>query len=211
MPSSGYQTTGEASSIRGVDKRGNSARGYRRMKSLQDWVCSLSAYSIALICLLVIGLAATASSTPGQAVYGSIGGTVVDASGGGVGGAKVTITDLDRNIVHATETNGNGNYSLAHLIIGKYKVQVEMPGFKTSVAEVNVQVDTNQTVDMTLQPGDVKQTITVTDEMPLLKTERTDVSTTLTEMQVTTLPTFGRNFSELLLLTPGAVQFNWND
>ncbi len=136
---------------------------------------------------------------------------MVDASGGGVAAAKVTITDLDRNIVHATETSGNGNYNLAHLIIGKYRVQVEMPGFKTSVAEVNVQVDTTQTVDMTLQPGDVKQTITVTDEVPLLKTERTDVSTTLTEMQVTDLPTFGRNFSELLLLTPGAVQFNWND
>jgi hypothetical protein len=211
MPSSWYQTTGEAGLKRWADKPGNTARGYSWMKFLQIWARDLSAYNMALICLVVIVLAATASSTPGQAVYGSIGGTVIDASGGGVGAAKVIITDLDRNIVHTVETNGNGNYSLAHLIIGKYRVQVEMPGFKTSVAEVNVQVDTNQTVDMTLQPGDIKQTITVTDEVPLLKTERTDVSTTLTEMQVTDLPTFGRNFSELLLLTPGAVQFNWND
>jgi hypothetical protein len=49
------------------------------------------------------------SSAHGQAVYGSIGGTVVDSSGGGVVAAKVTITDLDRNIVRSTETTGNGN------------------------------------------------------------------------------------------------------
>jgi hypothetical protein len=45
----------------------------------------------------------------------------------------------------------------------------------------------------------------------LLKTERTDVATLLSERQVSELPTFGRNFSNLLLLTPGAIQFNWND
>jgi TonB dependent receptor len=53
--------------------------------------------------------------------------------------------------------------------------------------------------------------VQVTGETPLLKTERTDVATTLSEKQVQDLPTFGRNFSELLLQTPGAVQFNWND
>jgi hypothetical protein len=211
MPSRWYQTTGEAGSGTRAAGPMKAERGLLIMDSLRTLASSLSAYSRTLMCLFVIGLALSGSGTYGQAVYGSIGGTVIDATGGGVGAAKVTITDLDRNIAHTVETNGNGNYNLAHLIVGKYRVQVEMPGFKTSVAEVNVQVDTTQTVDITLQPGDIKQTITVTDEMPLLKTERTDVSTTLTEMQVTNLPTFGRNFSELLLLTPGAVQFNWND
>jgi hypothetical protein len=181
------------------------------VESLRSWAQFLSAYSIPVICLVVLAWALAATGANGQAVYGSIGGTVIDASGGGVVAAKVTITDLDRNIVHTVETNGNGSYNLAHLIIGRYRVSVEMEGFKTSVAEVNVAVDETQTVDITLQPGDVKQTITVTDEVPLLKMERTDVSTTLTEQQVTQLPNFGRNFSQLLLYTPGAVQFNWSD
>lgn len=146
-----------------------------------------------------------------QAVYGSIGGTVVDSSGGVVSGAKVTITDLDRNIIYSTSTDSTGNYDQRHLIVGHYRVQVESAGFKTTVSQVDVAVDSRATFDVTMQPGDVAQTISVTDEAPLLKTERTDVSTTLTEKQVTQLPTWGRNFSNLLLLTPGAVQFCWGD
>jgi len=147
-----------------------------------------------------------------QAVYGSIAGTVIDASGGVVGGAKVTITDTVRNVVYGTTTNSSGVFTQSHLIIGIYRVQVEATGFKTvSEDKVEVAVDTVHTVDVTMQPGDVSQTIEVTDITPLLKTERTDVATMLSDRQVTELPSFGRNFSELLLYTPGAVQFNWND
>lgn len=164
-----------------------------------------------LACMALLFCAAVLPSAKAQAVYGSIAGTVLDGSGGGVVGAKVTITDLGRNVAHNTETNENGYYNQAHLIIGHYRVSVEAPGFKTAVAEVDVAVDTVQSVDVTMQPGDIRQTITVSDEAPLLKTERMDVSTTLSQRQVTELPTFGRNFSELLLLTPGTVQFCWGD
>jgi hypothetical protein len=57
----------------------------------------------------------------------------------------------------------------------------------------------------------VTQTINVTAEVPLLKNERTDVSTTLSERAVMELPTINRNFTELILLTPGSIQFNWSD
>jgi hypothetical protein len=167
--------------------------------------------SLLMTGLLLLFLGVSASTASAQAVYGSIAGTVLDSSGGGVVAAKITITDLNRNTVRATETNGNGFYNQAHLIIGHYKVQVEAPGFKTAISEVDVAVDTVSTFDVALQPGDIKQTITVTDEVPLLKTERTDVSTTLSERQVDELPNFGRNFSQLLLLTPGTVQFCWGD
>ena len=147
-----------------------------------------------------------------QAVYGSIAGTVIDASGGVVADAKVTITDRGRNVVYTTTTNPSGVFTQSHLIIGTYRVQVEAVGFKTvSEDNVEVAVDTVHTVDVTMQPGDVSQTIEVSDVTPLLKTERTDVATMLSDRQVTELPSFGRNFSELLLYTPGAVQFNWND
>lgn len=153
-----------------------------------------------------------AATTAAQAVYGSIAGTVIDASGGVVADAKVTITDTGRNVVYTTTTNSSGAFVQSHLIIGIYKVQIEAPGFKTvSEEKVEVAVDTVHTVDVTMQPGDVRQTIEVSDVTPLLKTERTDVATMLSDRQVTELPSFGRNFSELLLYTPGAVQFNWND
>ncbi len=165
-----------------------------------------------LLAGLLLILAFSGSSASAQQVYGSIGGSVIDSSGGAVSDAKVTITDTSRNIVYNTATNSTGAFILSHLIIGTYKVQVEAPGFKTAVEEkVEVAVDTQRTLDITMQPGDVRQTIEVTDEIPLLKTERTDVATTLSDRQVTELPSFGRNFSELLLYTPGAVQFNWSD
>jgi hypothetical protein len=171
----------------------------------------VSPVRLTLTALLFLVLALSGSSASAQAVYGSIGGTVVDSSGAPVADAKITILDRDRNTVHSIKTNANGNYNQSHLIIGHYRVQVETPGFKKAITDVEVAVDTMATADITLQPGAVTETITVTDEVPLLKTERTDVATVLSERQVTELPSYGRNFSELLLLTPGTVQFCWGD
>jgi hypothetical protein len=167
---------------------------------------------VRLACLSL--LFSTLSGVPAakaQAVYGSIGGTVLDSLGGAVANAKVTITDLDRNVVYTTKTSELGRYDQTHLIVGHYRIQVEATGFKSVISEVDVAVDSRVTFDAKLQPGVVTQTVNVVDEVPILKTERTDVSTTLTQRQVTELPTYGRNFSQLMLLTPGTVQFCWGD
>src|ERR1700730_9304838 len=167
---------------------------------------------LSLACLLLLVCMSAGTSAFGQAVYGSIAGTVYDSSGAGVPKAAVTITDLQKSISYTTTTNESGNYNQSHLIIGRYRVRVEFAGFKTAVQEnADVAVDTVTTVDVTLQPGDVNQTIDVTADAPLLKTERTDVSTTLSEKSVMDLPTINRNFTELILLTPGSIQFNWSD
>ncbi len=169
-------------------------------------------YAASLVCLALIACLGSVHSAFAQAVYGSIAGTVYDSSGAGVPKATVTITDLQKNINYSTVTNESGNYSQAHLIIGRYRVRVELAGFKTAIQEsVDLAVDTVTTVDVTMQPGDVNQTIEVKEDVPLLKTERTDVSTTLSERSVNELPTFSRNFTELMLLTPGAIQYGWND
>ena len=162
--------------------------------------------------LILLAWAISGTNAFAQAVYGSIAGTVYDSSGAGVPKAAVTITDLKKSISYTTTTNESGNYNQSHLIIGQYSVRVEFAGFKAAVQEtVDVAVDTVTTVDVTLQPGDVTQTINVTAEVPLLKSERTDVATTLSEKAVMDLPTINRNFTELILLTPGSIQFNWND
>src|SRR5215467_2608520 len=160
--------------------------------------------------LVLVFLAFPTLRLHAQAVYGSISGTVFDTSGAAVPNAKVTITDTGRDVSFTTTTNESGNYSQTHLFIGKYRVRVEVSGFKTAVQEgVNVAVDTVTTVDVTLQPGEVTQTVDVTAEVPMLKTERTDVSTTLSERSVEELPSYGRNFTYYLLLSPGSTQFNW--
>jgi len=166
----------------------------------------LTAAALSLMLSTIGGPAANA-----QAVYGSIGGTVVDSSGSTVGDAKVTITDTARQVVFTTQTDSSGRYDERHLIAGHYQVKIEAQGFKTELSAVDVSVDSLTTLDAKLQPGAVSETVTVLGVAPLLKTERTDVSTVLSSKQVNELPTFGRNFSQLLLVTPGTVQFCWGD
>src|SRR5579862_8509630 len=174
-------------------------------------------HSVCLSSLLAVssvGLALWAITVPAanaQAVYGSIGGNVVDSSGSAVANAKVTITDTDRNVVFTAQTDSSGRYDERHLIAGHYSVKIEAQGFSAVVSKIDVSVDTVATFDATLKPGSVSETINVVDEIPLLKTERTDVSTVLSTEQVNELPTYGRNFSQLLLVTPGTVQFCWGD
>lgn len=166
---------------------------------------------LTLICLGLVFSIAFVSSASAQAVYGSIGGNVVDSSGSAVANAKITITDTARQVAFTTQTDVSGRYDERHLIVGQYQVKIEAQGFNSVVAQVDVSVDSLTTFDATLKPGTVSETVTVVDEVPLLKTERTDVSTVLSTTQVNELPTLSRNFSQLLLVTPGTVQFCWGD
>src|SRR4051794_2820360 len=69
----------------------------------------------------------------GQAVFGSISGTVTDPTAASVAKARVTITDTGKGVSYATTTNDSGNYSQQHLIVGTYEVRVEAAGFQTWV------------------------------------------------------------------------------
>ncbi|HKW57431.1 MAG TPA: TonB-dependent receptor [Candidatus Acidoferrum sp.] len=145
------------------------------------------------------------SSAAGQAVYGSIAGTVSDSQGAAVTGAKVTVTSLTKGTSEEATTNESGNYSVLHLIPDTYKIHFEATGFKAyDVASVLVQVDTTARVDATLQVGAVTQTVEVTGEVPQLKTDRADVSIDLNSAYVEELPLLNRNFTTLLLDSPGA-------
>src|SRR6478736_6423744 len=86
--------------------------------------------------------------TAAQAVFGSIYGTVTDASGAAVPGATVTITDNAKNITFNETTNGLGYFNRAKLVLGRYRVEIQKEGFKTAVQDdvaVNVDVSTQLT------------------------------------------------------------------
>src|SRR5947208_426834 len=146
-----------------------------------------------------------------QAVYGSISGAIKDSSGAVVPGATITVTSVGRKTSDTVISNESGLYSKERLLPGNYEVRVEMPGFKASVIpSVVVNVDTNTKVDISLEIGQVSDTVTVTaTEGQLLKTDRADVATSFTERQVTELPILDRNFTKFILLTPGTQQLGW--
>ena len=139
-----------------------------------------------------------------QAVSGSIFGTVTDPAGAVVPGVTATIRDLDRGVDYKAQTNSDGNYIQTHLLAGHYHVTIEAPGFQPFVAEADVQVDASTRVDAQLVLGKATSSVVVTSETPLLKTDRAELSDTLSSNQLASLPVLGRNLTSLLLVMPGA-------
>jgi hypothetical protein len=167
---------------------------------------------VLLMGVVVLALAYPAGRVLGQAVFGSIVGSVTDSSGAIVPGAKVTITDVGKGVNFETTSNDSGNYEQQHLIVGTYRVRVEAQGFQAYVQEgVVVNADASTQVNAVLQLGAVTQTVEVTAAVPILQTERTDVAQTFSERQVEDLPIYNRNFTTFQLYSPGNQRLNgWN-
>ena len=110
---------------------------------------------------------------------------MTDASGSAVPSAKVTITDTGKGIVYNTLSNESGNYTQGHLIVGVYDVRVEAAGFAAYTQKnVHVEVDAVTSVNTRLALPTVGETVNVTAEAPLLKSEKADVSDTMTQRAV---------------------------
>jgi Carboxypeptidase regulatory-like domain len=140
----------------------------------------------------------------GQAVFGSVFGTVTDQQGAGVLGAKVTVTSTTKGTTVQTTSNDSGNYTVTHLIPDVYKVRVEASGFKVfEVNNVLVSADASNRQDAQLSVGDVTQTVEVSGEVEQLKTDRADVAIEFNSRYVEDLPILNRNFTNFELLSPG--------
>ncbi len=140
----------------------------------------------------------------GQAVYGSILGTITDPSGAAVNGAKITVTSQTRNVSTEVMSNESGNYSVTHLIPDVYTIHVAATGFKTLESKnVQVSADAGSRWDGQFQVGGASETVEVTSEAPQLKTDRADVSIEFTGKQLQELPIYNRNFQSLELISPG--------
>ena len=160
---------------------------------------------LALIVLTSLPAAALA-----QAVYGSIGGSVKDPTGGVLPGVTVTITSVERKTADTAITNESGNFVKERLLPGTYEVKAELAGFKTAVVPaITVGVDAQTPVTFTLAIGAVSEEVMVTGGSPLLKVDRADVSTRFDNKQLTDLPVLDRNFTKFILLTPGTQQLVW--
>ena len=152
--------------------------------------------------LLVFGLAPAAW---GQAVNGTLLGTVTDQTGAAIADAEVTATLTTTGATHVTTTNSSGNYTLPGMQPGVYTIAINAKGFKKSEQQnINLLSDASPRVDFTLQPGNVSETIVVTTAPPVLQTDRADISTKIEAASVLELPlTTNRNFQSLLNLVPG--------
>ncbi len=159
--------------------------------------------------LFVLAAIAVAPAWP-QAVNGSLVGTVTDASGAAVPKAQVVLKEMDTGITRNTFTGEAGNYVFTSLPQGRYAVTVELTGFKKAVrSDIDVLVNSTVRADLTLQPGNVTEVVTVTAEVALLQTDRADTGAKVEEETLANLPIStpgGRNFQALLNFVPGTTR-----
>ncbi len=165
----------------------------------------LKSFFFPALCICILPFLCIAHQALGQEVTATLVGDVTDNSGAAVGNAKVTITEQQTGITRSQTTNGSGNYEFPLLQPGIYTVKVSMAGFETQVVkDVRVPVNTTIRTDIALKLGQDSQTVTVTDQAPLLQTDRGDVSQQIESKQVEDLPNGStRNFQTLESLVPG--------
>jgi hypothetical protein len=158
----------------------------------------------ALLLLLTLSFAAFAQSEAGGA---TLNGTVSDPSGAAVSGAKVTIANRETGLTRETVTSDTGLYSFVRLPVGNYDLNVEMQGFKKARKEaIELAVGAVLTFDVHLEVGAATESITVTSEVPIVETSRSQTSTAVNDRAVRDLPINGRNFLDFTVLTPGVVR-----
>jgi len=152
-------------------------------------------------------LMAAASLLLAQGPYGRVVGRVVDSSGAAVVRAMVRATNTESNVVTTSASDSQGNYEARNLIPGSYDITVETQGFKTyKRGPIEVRVGDVLTIDVGLELGAIAESVTVTDEAPLLEQASASVGLLIDQQRLMNLPMPGSNPLYLMALVPGVVE-----
>lgn len=157
---------------------------------------------MAVVCLLALPVVSLAQTTTGSIV-----GTVTDPSGAAVPGATVTVTNEGTGIVVIRlTTDPSGNYVATTLLPGRYSITVEATGFKKSVSPgINLSVQDRLGVNVTLEVGQVTETVEVIGAAPALQTDSSYLGQVVDSQRIVDLPLNGRYFTRLAVLTSGTL------
>src|SRR5262249_52999597 len=158
----------------------------------------------ALVLACCLGVCAAPSTA--QVLYGSVVGNVKDSSGATTPGATVTITNKATSLSREVTTTASGDYEIVNVLPGTYDLKVSLQGFKEALkTDVPVSAGNISRVEMTLEVGQLTETVTVASPVQLLQTDKADVHTELKAREITNLPLPAyRNYQSLLNLVPGA-------
>src|SRR5215813_4479775 len=157
-----------------------------------------------LIGIFLLGLSATIIVQAQTSTVGSINGTVRDPKGAAVPKAVVDVKEERTGLARSVTTDDNGFFSVLRLPAGVYTLSTAPQGFKKTVNNgVELHVNEDLVINLTLQVGQVSETIVVTGEAPQVSTTGGDVSSLVGEKQVTELPLNGRNYAALVTMVPG--------
>jgi hypothetical protein len=156
--------------------------------------------------LLAVATWLLPASLAAQALYGSVTGTVTDDSGGAIPGVSITLTSDTTGLALDAVSDEQGAYTVRNVLPGTYTLRAALQGFKTfTQTAIPVTGGSILRVNAKLEIGDLSESITVTTEAALLKTDKADVSVELKPKEITDLPLNQyRNYQTLMNLVPGA-------
>lgn len=158
--------------------------------------------ALAALCFVAISLFTT-QHVHAQQTLGSLNGTVTDVSGAAVAGAKVTIVSIQTGLTRSTASQKNGYWELLNLPLGTYNVTVEAANFQTvKYPGISVQEMRATTINASLKPGQVTESVTVSAN-PLLNATDTTNGYTLDKAQIAMTPLATGSFTQLAVLAPG--------
>ncbi len=154
--------------------------------------------------LLVLGPAVFAMVSPG--IGGNISGTVKDSTGAVIAGAAVTATNTETGVRIAIVTDERGGYSFPLLPVGRYELEIVRAGF-TPYRRTGITLDASSAIliDVTLQPGERTDSVTVTDNALHVETVNSQMGEVISSKEMTAVPLDGRSYTDLLALQPGVV------
>jgi hypothetical protein len=154
----------------------------------------------ALLAFLIVAPA----SIQAQVAGASLSGTVSDASGAALAGAKVAIENVATGVSRDTTTDANGFYIAPNLLPGTYEITISATGFATQVRKgITLTVGGQSTINFTMRVGTVNERVEVTSEAPVLQTSSSDISAVVNSTTVRELPLNGRSWTDLATLQPG--------
>lgn len=170
------------------------------MRSDTSWTVRL------LSAALLLALAGTVAFAPGasaQTAGATLAGIVQDNNQGPLPGVTVTATNKETGLDRVVVTGSDGRFVFAALPVGTYTVKTDLEGFASvTVEDVQLNVATQRTIEISLSPSTVEETITVVDEAPLVQTTPS-IGAVVTDTQLENLPLNGRQFANLAALAPG--------
>jgi len=154
---------------------------------------------------LALAFLLTASPSTAQVLYGSVVGTVTDASNALIPGATVTVKSKETGTTRTSTTNSEGSYSIPTIQGGLYEVEIKKDGFRTARQErVEITANTVTRVDLKLTVGQVSESVTIEANAAILQTDRSEVRAEITSKTLTELPVAnGRNYQSLFVTLPG--------
>jgi hypothetical protein len=163
------------------------------------------------ICLLAVLACAALLCGPSLRAQGNRGrilGTVTDQSGGVILGANVTITNVATSITRRLVTDSAGEYVAPDLEPGPYTIHIEATGFKQyDRPNLELEVGKDLQIDAALATGSASETITVTEEAPIVDASSATLGGTISNTEINDLPLNGRNYQNLLTLRPGITRY----